>query len=242
MNCHDASRLIDAYVDDELTAAEASAVEAHIEDCHACERLAADRQALARLIRGIPYRAAPERLARTVAATNRRSRISVRTLAWAAAIVMTVSLGTAGVRLLEQQQTTRAIAQEVVEDHVRALGEQRLIEVRSSDQHTVKPWFLGKLDFTPPVDDLAAAGFPLAGGRVDRIDGRTIAVLVYQRRLHPIAVFVWPEQDLRTVPTAARSVRGFHVRHWTGHGMSYWAVSDVNDADLDEFVQRLRHP
>ena len=119
------------------------------------------------------------------------------------------------------------------------MGE-HLFDVRSTDQHTVKPWFLGKLDFSPPVNDLARAGFPLTGGRLDYVAGRTVAALVYMRGQHTINVFVWPDASSASRASAARTIRGFHVRHWALAGMSYWAVSDVNDADLEQFVHALQ--
>jgi anti-sigma factor RsiW len=103
----------------------------------------------------------------------------------------------------------------------------------------VKPWFLGKLDYAPPVQDLAAMGFPLDGGRLAKIDGRTVAVLVYQRRLHPITVFVWPEGDAPSAAAGARNLRGFNVRHWTSGGMAFWAVTDANPSDLEELAKAL---
>src|SRR4030088_512001 len=106
-----------------------------------------------------------------------------------------------------------SMAEAVVDSHVRALMGDHLFDVRSTDQHTVKPWFLGKLDFSPPVDDLAPLGFPLTGGRLDYVAGRA---------------------------AAARAIRGFHVRHWTRGGMSFWAVSDLNDAELDQFTGALQ--
>ena len=119
------------------------------------------------------------------------------------------------------------------------MGE-HLFDVRSSDQHTVKPWFLGKLDFSPPVDDLAPRGFPLVGGRLDYLAGRPVAALVYQRRQHIINLFVLPASDTVAASTDARTVRGFHVRHWIRGGMAFWAVSDLNDAELDQFVGMFR--
>ena len=133
-----------------------------------------------------------------------------------------------------------AIAQEVVSSHVRALMGEHLLDVRSTDQHTVKPWFLGKLDFSPPVTDLAQAGFPLTGGRLDYVAGRPVAAVVYTRGRHTINVFVWPETSDAVPSSDVRAIRGFHVRHWARGGMSYWAVSDVNDADLDQFVDALQ--
>ena len=114
-----------------------------------------------------------------------------------------------------------------------------LVDVPSSDQHTVKPWFNGKLDFAPSVTDLADNGFPLAGGRLDYIDNRTVAALVYQRRKHSINLFIWPSSGVPDEPVQQLSLNSYNLVHWTTSGTSYWAVSDVNSTDLSEFAKLL---
>jgi anti-sigma factor RsiW len=155
-------------------------------------------------------------------------------------VTLAVSLGGgAGLRIVRSRQATAAtemMARDVVAGHVRALMGEHLFDVGSTNQHTVKPWFLGKLDFSPPVDDLAPQGFPLVGGRLDYLSGRPVAALVYQRRQHTINVFVRPQIDSHEAAADARTLRGFHVRHWTRAGMAFWAVSDLNDMELDQFV------
>ena len=141
---------------------------------------------------------------------------------------------------LDMMRADSATEEEAVDSHVRSLMPGHLFDVQSTDQHTVKPWFLGKLDFAPPVVDLEAVGFPLVGGRLDYLGGRPAAALVYQRRQHTINVFISTDGTTSGRPTEDRSVRGFHVRHWTHGDMAFWAVSDVNDAELSEFVRAFQ--
>jgi anti-sigma factor RsiW len=114
-----------------------------------------------------------------------------------------------------------------------------LMDVASTDQHTVKPWFNGKLDFSPPVTDLSTSGFPLIGGRLDYLRGRPVAALVYQRRKHLINVFAWPDEGALSSETRPRTQQGYHVIHATHAGMAYWIVSDLNSEELSTFAQLL---
>ncbi|HEV3139061.1 MAG TPA: anti-sigma factor [Vicinamibacterales bacterium] len=236
MNCHEAGRMLDAYIDDELNSADTAAIAEHIEGCAACRQRLADLESLRRLLRSVPYHAAPTRLRTTIARAPKRARVTPQALAWAAAAAIVVAVaGAAAFRARQTTQATMLLAETVVTQHVSALTSNHLIDVRSTSEHTVKPWFQGKLDFSPPVADLTSAGFPLVGGRVDSIAGRSVAALVYQRRDHVITVFVLRAGD-RTSAADARTIRGFQERHWTRADLSLWAVSDLNDRELTEFA------
>lgn len=232
--------LLQAEFDGELDAAQAAALAEHRADCAVCRRnetlLAATHGALRR---ATYHRAGPELLHAVASrismeAPPARRRISMpweglagfgAGAALAAAIVLT--LLPAG-----RPQLIAAL----VDDHVRALQPGHLLDVVSTSQHTVKPWFDGRLDFAPPVKDLATAGFPLVGGRLDYVHGRSAAVLVYSHGKHVVELFVWPASGAEGEP--ARATRdGYNVLHWTAHGMSFFAISDLEPAGLEEFAR-----
>jgi anti-sigma factor RsiW len=243
VTCSVIDRELDAYIDGELEHAASLLVREHLTTCPACIRRVADRRKLGRLLRASPYDAAPPRLRAQVMRHVRRGLYTRRLVTWAAAAVVIVSLG-GGVALLWPPSIADSrIVDDVVSSHVRSLMADHLFDVESTDQHTVKPWFLGRIDFSPPVVDLASSGFPLIGGRLDYLGERPAAALVYRRQNHTINLFVSPAHGgLADAAVNEDSVRGFHVRHWIHDGMEFWAVSDVNDTDLTRFARALEAP
>jgi anti-sigma factor RsiW len=242
VDCRDLDRLLDAYLDRELDVAESASVRDHLGECATCRQILAARESLGRLVRRAPYYTASPALRARLPRSRRWALSAQRWPAWAAAAVLVASVAGSMLvwsRSARTPDSVDAVAEAIVDSHVRALMGEHLFDVRSTDQHTVKPWFLGKLDFSPPVDDLARLGFPLVGGRLEYVAGRPAAALVYMRAQHTINLFVWPAGSAN-VRSGARSIRGFHVRHWIRADMSFWAVSDLNDAELDQFVRALQ--
>jgi mycothiol system anti-sigma-R factor len=240
MSCEHVGRDLDAYLDRELDVEAAKTIRAHIGECASCRRQVAEREALSRLVRAAPYYPAPDRLRSRILTQSTRSQSVRRLLTWAAAAVLAISLGT-GMTLWRSASTRGdSMTNDVVNSHVRSLMANHLFDVQSTDSHTVKPWFLGKLDYSPPVVDLASIGFPLVGGRLDYIAGRPVAALVYQRQKHTINVFVSPAMDDAFGRGVVAAVRGFNIKHWTHSGMAFWAVSDLNDAELTDLVNALQ--
>jgi len=238
MRCDETTRLIDAYIDGELSASDASAVGGHVDACVHCLRRIQAREVLGELIRGLPYFASPEQL-RTTIVDRRRPIRSLTHWAAAAMVVAAAAGGAGGGRAWWRTHIASVVAEQVMTRHVHALATQHLVDVRSSDQHTVKPWFQGKLDFAPLIADLADAGFPLIGGRIDTIAGRPVAAVVYERRRHVITAFV-SAADEHVPAEYEQTVRGFHEKHWVQEGVCFWIVSDLNAQELTDFVELLR--
>lgn len=241
MSCETIQGVLNGYIDGELDLIRSLEVEAHLESCPICSKVQRNLLAIReRLSSGDFYFNASPGLERRIrAALPQQSRtpwlpVPAR---WMAAAV-SVAIVAIAVWRVAPRSTETGLAQEVVSSHIRSLMASHLTDVASSDQHTVKPWFAGKLDFSPVVKDLATEGYPLAGGRLDYIGGRPVAALVYQRRKHIINVFTWPAaRESRTEETGHN---GYHVLHWSHAGMACWAVSDVNGSDLEEFARLLR--
>jgi anti-sigma factor RsiW len=239
--CADQSLLLGGLVDGELDAANTALVEAHVTRCEGCreelERLEAIRKLLT--TGGVRYEA-PESLHRRIAALPELSPKPARTSrlpGWLVPGVGGALAATLAMVTFIPPQTQSALDQQIVSGHVRSLQPGHLTDVQTTNQHIVKPWFNGKIDFAPPVPELADQGFPLAGGRLDSIDGRTVAAIVYRRRLHTVNLFVWPAK-----PAGGRSSieDGFALTEWSDGGLRFAAVSDIPAEELRQFERVFR--
>ncbi len=238
--CPDKEALLHGLLDGELDAANAQACEAHLKTCPACAQAFGELQALsARLSApGVGYRA-PAALRRRVeamaegpAAPGRRLR---KTAPWALSGAFAAIA--ASLAIVTLQPTTVALEDQLVASHVRSTLAAHLVDVQTSDRHVVKPWFNGRIDFAPPVVELADRGYPLAGGRLDYIGSRVVAALVYRRNRHVINLFVWPSKPGVSVPLGSDMRSGYSVAHWKSGGLEFWAVSDIEPRDLEAFHQ-----
>ena len=252
MNCDQAINLLPAYSDGELDAVQSAEIEKHVLGCAECAARRTELAALSSRIRSeVAYHAAPpalhervraaiereaDRPAPRTAGPNRWRWLTGGALAGSAATVFAWFMGSA---ILDWQVGTDLVS-EAVSNHARATIANRLIDVASSDQHTVKPWLSARLDYSPPVRDFSADGLPLVGGRLDYLDGRPVATLVYKYRDHTIDVFMRPVQSGKAVSLPkSGTVRGFNVAHGTAAGMECWAVSDASMEVLTSLVQHL---
>lgn len=241
---------VDAYLDGELAADDARQLETHLAQCPECTRFRDQRVELrAAIVAGVPTFQAPaalrERIREVARGTSPSARVSRRFTAqnlWRplalAASLAVVALGSWTLAL--QRAAGEALADDVLASHIRSLMPGHLTDVPSSDQHTVKPWFNGRLDFSPPVYDFAGRGYPLLGGRLDYVGGRPVAALVYGRRQHMINVFLWPVGGGPSGGPTTRTRQGYHELHWTTGDYTYWVLSDLGVAELQEFAQLLR--
>jgi anti-sigma factor RsiW len=249
VNCQETQRWLPGYLDGELDLINAAAIEEHLKTCARCAQAQRSQQALQAVIRGSGlYAPAPVALQQRIQASLRQADSSARApwvvrwrwyslaAALACVAILAWGLGRAWVVPVADDR----LAMEILDSHVGSLMTDHLTDVVSSDRHTVKPWFAGKLDFSPTVEDLASQGFPLTGGRLDYLDGRPVAALVYQRQRHIINVFSWPVPQATDTAAAVEERQGYHVIHWTQAGMTYWAVSDLNVDELLAFVQLLQ--
>ena len=269
MNCEEIKNLMDAYLDGELDPITSQKVEQHLRDCPKCEQAYEVETAMAHAIsRAAPYYKAPPELRERIQVSLReaigvtisrgaaaedplpvRRPEAVRRgvffdmpwnwLALAAAIAVAAIVASSFLPRLRQPGADQFLATQLIASHVRSLMADHLTDVASSDQHTVKPWLDVKLDFAAPVTDLAGDGFPLIGGRLDYLDNRPVAALVYGRRKHFINLFVWPATSDEAKAPKTITREGYQLVHWADSDFNYWAVSDVNINDLQLFKQQF---
>jgi anti-sigma factor RsiW len=258
MRCQETQSLMHGYLDGELDLVRSLEIEEHLQQCQVCGNEYRRHRALQSAIRNSSlYHEAPAGLRdrvhsvlRATGKTGSRPAILVASRQqrwdWWKLIGVAASLALVAVAawnlILPRSRppAENLLAQEVVAGHVRALMATHLTDVPSSDRHTVKPWFTGKLDFSPSVVDLSTNGFILVGGRLDYLGNRPVAALVYQRRKHIINLFVWPSSQQAYTALKPITRQGFNLLHWSESGMTYWAVSDLNAAELGEFERLVQ--
>lgn len=243
MTCDELQTLLHGYVDGELDLVRHLDIERHLADCPRCAGACKRLQALQAALKGESFHyKPPPALRRRIdnalrdvddARPSRRRPWGLLALAASALIVLGIWAVLRAGLPVENDRGVR----ELVASHVRSLMlDEHLYDVKSSDKHTVKPWFLGKVDFSPFVGDFAADGFPLAGGRLDYIEDRPVTALVYHRRKHVINLFVWPTLRSADAEPRALTRQGYQMLHWSRGGMTYWAVSDLNAVELRAFA------
>ena len=244
MTCDEAEVLLHALIDDELDAGNAHEVESHIAGCPRCAAALRDYREMSKAIAeaGVTY-TAPAALRQRIEAAlpqpravpNRRAVLHVFAMGSAVSALAATGL----VAIVLRNDDAERIQSEVVSAHLRSLQAGHLTDVISTDQHTVKPWFNGRLDVSPPVIDLTAQGFTLIGGRLDYVDARAIGAVVYKRRQHVINLFVSQTGNNERRGAKIDTVQGFNIRHWSDHGLNYWAVSDLAKDELAEFGEKF---
>ena len=260
MSCKLTPRYVPGYLDGELDLSRTIEMETHLQTCADCARQLETQKALrAALQRSSLAYTAPAALRERIQSSPRSSPAlaapepatasnpflflrPLLLLRWAGAFAVLALCAVTAWQLLPGLRgpgSDQRLAAEVFASHVRSLEGNHLMDVVSTDQHTVKPWFDGKLDFSPPVEDLASDGFPLVGGRLDYLEGREVAALVYQRRKHFINVFVWPAAPGSNSSRAIDPRQGYNLMRWSRRGFQFWAVSDVSAQDLADFVRLL---
>jgi len=244
MNCEEAEVLVHALIDGELDAGHAREVEEHVAGCPQCAARLREFTEMRRAMNpGVLHFPAPASLRSRIEgklpepekAASRRSVLKGFAIGATASALAASGL----LAIVLRQGDDRRVLGEVVSAHLRSLQAQHLTDVVSSDQHTVKPWFNGRLDLAPPVVDLTALGFTLLGGRLDYVDAKPVAAIVYRRRVHIINLFCAPAPGAATRRAAMESLQGFNVRRWTDNGLNLWAVSDINAEELNEFGDKF---
>jgi len=247
MKCDKVQVALNAYVDKELSSVQVQEIEAHLHSCANCGDSYRELTQLKAAIKSSNIRdSAPTHLRKRVSDTIREHKQEPHrrfgNLTWLAysfpALVLGMAIGWAAVSHLNALQIQDIQTQSLVSAHVRSLMADHLIDIASSDSHTVKPWFHGRLDFSPPVEDLTQYGYPLLGGRLDYVAEQLAAALVYRHRQHKINLFISPKSRI-TIKKDSTEYNGYNIIHWDDGHLSYWAVSDLNRTDLEHFKELL---
>jgi anti-sigma factor RsiW len=243
MTCDEAEILLHALIDGELDAGHSREVEAHLATCAKCAAAARDYRTMKNVMAdgGLRY-TAPPGLRRRIEASLPQAeaptrRAVLRGFALGSAVSAIAATGLFAIALRNDDEAR--IQSEIVSAHLRSLQAGHLTDVISTDRHTVKPWFNGKLDVAPPVIDLTAQGFTLIGGRLDYVDARPVGAVVYRRRQHVINLFVAQTASAKHVAARITALQGFNVRRWSDHGLNYWAVSDLGADELADFGEKF---
>lgn len=243
MTCEEAEVLLHALIDGELDAGHAREVEAHVAGCATCAALAKDFRTMRAAINeaGAHYRA-PSELRRRIETSLPRAeapsrRALLKGFAMGSAVSAIAASGLFAVILRSDDEAR--VQSEIVSAHLRSLQAGHLTDVISTDQHTVKPWFNGRIDVAPPVIDLTAQGFTLIGGRLDYVDARPVGAVVYRRRQHVINLFVAQTSNMEHRAARTDTLQGFNVRRWSERGLNFWAVSDLARDELADFGERF---
>jgi anti-sigma factor RsiW len=253
LSCSSIQELVHGYLDGELDLTRTLEVEEHMRECKVCARAYSNHATLSSALKDDSlYYSAPDRLKHRIQSSlkkEQKSQVRPRVFGWRWATVgaslALMLLFAWGVWKFMPRSSLPAgdelLAQEIVTDHIRSLQMPgHLTDVLSSDQHTVKPWFDGKVDFAPPVKDFANQGFDLYGGRLEYLNNRSVATLVYHRRLHYINLYIWPSGQTDSAAEVTTQRQGYNMVHWTTSGMNYWAISDLNSAELHELARLVQ--
>ena len=249
MNCQEFLEQLHPYFDGELDVLRSRQMEQHLRDCPRCAALLDSQRSLRKALDPQALRFGVPPALRAKIRVGLRDRTPRKALAvfrfrfwvsWAVPAAALVALIALVVNARLESSRQDLLVRELASCHVRSLMGNHLLDVPSTDQHTVKPWFNGKLDFAPTVKDFSADGFPLVGGRLDYVNGRSAAALVYRHRNHLINLFVWPATGKKSGLVDTRALQGFHLLGWQDGDLQYWAVSDLNETELREFVELWR--
>jgi len=245
MKCEEAEVLLHALLDDELDAGHARDIETHVAGCKRCAAQLRDYRAMRGALAAADLHfTAPADLRRRIdarlpapaaAKVNRRSLLK----GFAGGVGLSSAIAAGLVLAIVRTDQNSRVMSDLVSAHLRSLQAEHLTDVLSTDQHTVKPWFNGRLDVAPPVVDLTAQGFTLIGGRLDYLDGKAVAALVYRRRIHVINLFARQDLSIQASGISMDTVQGFNIRQWKSHGFGLWAVSDLNADELEDFGRKF---